>query len=169
MVIWRAPQSPQIKLNTDGSFDRDTLISGGGGLIRDHLGRLMLAFHSSFRRCLVFMPSYFGDGDGDCKDARLGFHYDLDRVGRSAVVTTITSGCLGSWRSSRYPIRIRNIFEDLQYSISHIYERGNRPADHQAELGVASLGSHIVYEGTTSHHLLALIRMDQLRYPSFRF
>ncbi|KAK6115235.1 hypothetical protein DH2020_007504 [Rehmannia glutinosa] len=168
MVIWRAPQPPQIKLNTDGSFDPGTLIAGGGGLIRDHLGRLMLAFHSSFQAVSSFHAELLALEMGLRHARRFSLQIWIE-LDAAAVVTTITSGGLGSWQVQHTLIRIRNMLRDLQYSISHIHREGNRPADHLAELGAAALGSHFVDEGTASHHLLALIRMDQLGYPSFRF
>ncbi|KAK6157906.1 hypothetical protein DH2020_012154 [Rehmannia glutinosa] len=168
MVIWRAPRSPQIKLNTDGSFDRDTLIAGRGGLIRDHSGRLMLAFHYFFQAVSSFHAELLALEMGlrHARKFSLQIWIELDAA---AVVTTITSGGLGSWQVQHTLIRIRSMLRGLQYSISHIHREGNRPADHLAELGATALGSHIVNEGTTSHHPLALIRMDQLGYPSFRF
>ncbi|KAK6118582.1 hypothetical protein DH2020_047675 [Rehmannia glutinosa] len=167
MVIWRA-LGLLDQVNTDGSFDRDTLIAGGGGLIRDHSGRLMLAFHSSFQAVSSFHAELLALEMGlrHARQLSLQIWIELDAA---VVVTTITSGYLGSWQVQHTLIRIRNMLRDLQYSISHIHREGNRPADHLAELGAAALGSHIVYEGTASHHLLSLIRMDQLGYPSFRF
>ncbi|CAA0815830.1 Polynucleotidyl transferase- ribonuclease H-like superfamily protein, partial [Striga hermonthica] len=38
-----------VKLNTDGAFDRHTGAAGGGGLIRDHGGALISAFHGPLR------------------------------------------------------------------------------------------------------------------------
>ncbi|KAK6126646.1 hypothetical protein DH2020_039610 [Rehmannia glutinosa] len=167
MVIWRTPQSPQIKLNTDSSFDRDTLIAGGGGLIRDHSGKLMLAFHNLFQAVSSFHAELLASEMG-CRcpmrfSLRFGSSWTQRRWSPRSHLVVLALGRLSMH------CRIRNMLRDLQYSISHIHREGNRPADHLAEVGAAALGSHIVYEGTTSHHLLALIRMDQLGYPSFRF
>ncbi|CAA0831307.1 Unknown protein, partial [Striga hermonthica] len=53
-------------MNTDGSFDRQTGVAGGGGLIRDHSGALITAFHTS----LQASSSY----DAEIQDLQIGLH-----------------------------------------------------------------------------------------------
>lgn len=43
-VKWHPPDHPWIKLNTSGVFKADNEQAGGGGVIRDHTGRLLAAF-----------------------------------------------------------------------------------------------------------------------------
>ncbi|XP_042059495.1 uncharacterized protein LOC121804003 [Salvia splendens] len=43
-VKWHPPERTWIKLNTDGAFFEATNKGGGGGLVRDHNGKLLAAF-----------------------------------------------------------------------------------------------------------------------------
>ncbi|KAL0285442.1 UNVERIFIED_CONTAM: putative ribonuclease H protein [Sesamum calycinum] len=43
-VHWRKPQEGWYKLNTDGASKGNPGISGAGGILRNHLGRVMFAF-----------------------------------------------------------------------------------------------------------------------------
>ncbi|KAL6507392.1 hypothetical protein OROGR_023587 [Orobanche gracilis] len=96
-VVWLCPGTPGIKLNTDGSFDRDTQIVGGGGLIRDHHGELQLAFHSLFQDSSSF--------DANIKALAVGLTLASQRsrfvwieIDAAAVVTLLSSGHRGSWQ-----------------------------------------------------------------------
>ena len=42
--MWRPPEWPWLKVNTDGSFEGCTGRAGGGGVVRDHLGDIVEAF-----------------------------------------------------------------------------------------------------------------------------
>ncbi|KAH6800735.1 hypothetical protein C2S52_001199 [Perilla frutescens var. hirtella] len=45
MVLWRPPEAPWVKLNTDGSYLTDLqMAAGGGGLVRDYMGSLLAGF-----------------------------------------------------------------------------------------------------------------------------
>ncbi|KAL6548870.1 hypothetical protein OROHE_008715 [Orobanche hederae] len=138
-VVWLRPETPWIKLNTDGSFDRDTQIAGGGGLIRDHHGELLLAFHSSFQASSSF--------DAEIQALAVGLilvaqrsRYVLIELDAAAVVTLLTSGHRGSWQVRHTLMRIRHILRDIQFRVTHIYREGNMPADCLSELGMSSLG-----------------------------
>ncbi|KAL8544249.1 hypothetical protein ACS0TY_004691 [Phlomoides rotata] len=45
LVRWLLPPDLWIKLNINGSYDQHMGVASGGGLIRDHLGALRLAFY----------------------------------------------------------------------------------------------------------------------------
>ncbi|KAL6569244.1 hypothetical protein OROMI_013758 [Orobanche minor] len=167
-VVWLRPESPWIKLNTDGSFDRDTQIAGGGGLIRDHHGELLLAFHSSFQASSSFDAEIQALAVGLILAAQRS-RYVWIELDAAAVVTLLTSGHRGSWQVRHTLMRIRHIFRDIQFRVTHIYREGNRPTDYLSELGMSSLGIQTYTYDTAPPFLLSLIRMDQLGYPSFRF
>ncbi|KAL6548181.1 hypothetical protein OROGR_008602 [Orobanche gracilis] len=167
-VVWLRPESPWIKLNTDGSFDRDTQIAGGGGLIRDHHGELLLAFHSSFQASSSF--------DAEIQALAVGLILASQRsrfvwieIDAAAVVTLLTSGHRGPWQVRHTMMRIRRLLQEIQFRVTHIYREGNRSADFLSELGMSSLGIQTYTYDTAPPYLLSLIRMDQLGYPSFRF
>ncbi|KAL8542826.1 hypothetical protein ACS0TY_003640 [Phlomoides rotata] len=46
LVHWFVLPDSWIKLNTDGSYNQHMGAASGGGLILDHLGALLLAFHT---------------------------------------------------------------------------------------------------------------------------
>lgn len=43
-IKWNPPERSWIKLNTDGAFAESTGKAGGGGIIRDHSGKMLAAF-----------------------------------------------------------------------------------------------------------------------------
>ncbi|KAK6151844.1 hypothetical protein DH2020_014479 [Rehmannia glutinosa] len=55
-IVWLRHGSSWVKLNIDDSFDCDTQLAGEEGLIRDHHGELLSAFHT-----LLQASSCFGD------------------------------------------------------------------------------------------------------------
>ncbi|KAL6501548.1 hypothetical protein OROGR_026681 [Orobanche gracilis] len=134
-VVWLSPETPWIKQNTDGSFDRDTQIARGGGLIRDHHGELILAFHSSFQVSSSF--------DAEIQALAVGlilasqrFRYVWIELNAAAMVTLLSSGHRGSWQVRHTLMQIRQILRDIQFRVNHIYQEGNRPVDYLSELGI---------------------------------
>ncbi|KAL0300276.1 UNVERIFIED_CONTAM: hypothetical protein Sangu_3130100, partial [Sesamum angustifolium] len=49
IVHWRKPQEGWYKLKTDGASKGNPDISGVGGILRDHLGRVIFAFQEHLR------------------------------------------------------------------------------------------------------------------------
>ena len=48
IVSWNKPQEGKYKFNTDGSALQDSGKIGGGGILRDHQGKLIYAFSFPF-------------------------------------------------------------------------------------------------------------------------
>ncbi|KAL6574328.1 hypothetical protein OROHE_001232 [Orobanche hederae] len=76
----------------DGSFDRDTHIAGGGGLIRDHHGELVLAFYSSFQASSSFDAEIQALAVGLILVSQRSRYVWIDLDAAAAVVTLLTSG-----------------------------------------------------------------------------
>lgn len=43
-VCWKKPDSRRLKLNTDGSFDKNTNMAGIGGVVRNDRGDFIMAY-----------------------------------------------------------------------------------------------------------------------------
>lgn len=59
--------------------------------------------------------------------------------------------------------------QGMETRVTHIYREGNKPADFLATMGCAATQLQKFSYGNSPRQLLALIRMDQLGLPSFRF
>ncbi|GER39319.1 40S ribosomal protein S24 [Striga asiatica] len=167
-VVWLRPDSPWVKLNTDGSSDRHSGTAGGGGLIWDHSGALIAAFHTSLQA--------FSSYDAEIQALQIGLQIAADlsshiwiELYAAAVVTLLASGHQGSWQIQHPLMRIRDLLRSVHYRITHIFREGNKPADYLASLGATIPDTHTYQTYTAPLRLRTLVRMDQLGYPSFRF
>ncbi|KAL8557851.1 hypothetical protein ACS0TY_005088 [Phlomoides rotata] len=168
IVRWLLPPDPWIKLNTDGSYDQHTGVASGGGLFRDHLGALLLAFHTS----LVVTSSF----DAELQTLLHGLHLarrfdapvwiELDSL---EVVRLLLTNRPGPWQVQHTLVRIRTLMAQFRTRVTHIFREGNRPADYMARRGSTSSALHLLTTQTVPRFFMTLVRMDQIGYPSFRY
>lgn len=168
-VAWQLPPVSWVKLNTDGALQRASGVAAGGGVFRDHHGKLLLAFCSPF----VAYSSFEAEIQALCLGLHLarelGFQQLWIELDALAVVQLLGSTGWGFWRMQRELIIIRRIMKAMATRVSHIHREGNKPTDLLAAMGCsASQLQRFTYDNSP-RQLLALIRMDQLGYPSFRF
>lgn len=167
LVCWLRPSYPWLKLNTDGSFDRDTGVASGGGLIRDHFGNLQLAFYMPLEAISSFDAELQAllHGLYLAKEFNRPIWIELDAL---EVVRLLESGRPGAWQTHHTLINIRALVTQMQTWITHIFREGNQPADYMATMGVGSHALHLVYPHSAPKSFMDLVVMDQIGYPSFR-
>ncbi|KAL8527086.1 hypothetical protein ACS0TY_016084 [Phlomoides rotata] len=142
IVRWLLPPDPWIKLNTDGSYDQHTGVASGGGLFRDHLGALLLAFHTP----LVVTSSFDAELQSLLHGLHLARRFDVPvwiKLDSLVVIRLLQTDRPGPWQ-------------------------GNRPADYMARRGSTSSALHLLTTQTVPRFFMTLVRMDQIGYPSFR-
>ncbi|KAL8531938.1 hypothetical protein ACS0TY_008517 [Phlomoides rotata] len=169
LVRWLLPPNPWIKLNTDGSFNRNTGVASGGGLIRDHSGDLQLAFCMPLEATSSF--------DAELQALLYGLYLarqfnnrpvwiELDAL---EVVRLLDTDRPGAWHIQHTLAHVRALMAQIQQTwITHIFREGNRPADYMATMGFGSHALHIVYPHSAPKNFLELVSMDRIGYPSFR-
>ncbi|KAL8508722.1 hypothetical protein ACS0TY_019108 [Phlomoides rotata] len=167
IVRWLLPSDPWIKLNTDGSYDQHTGVASGGGLFRDHLGALLLAFHMP----LVVTSSF----DAELQALLHGLHLvrrfdapvwiELDSL---VVVHLLQTDHPGPWQVQHTLVHIRTLMTQFRTRVTHIFQEGNRPADYIARRGSTSSALHLLTPQTVPRFFMTLVRMDHIGYPSFR-
>ena len=167
-VRWSNPAPAVVKLNTDGCSRGNPGRSGGGGLIRDRNGQVILAFSCYFGE----MPNLQAEVKALLHGVQLGIARGLANVhleSDSLVLVQIIQGRVKCpW------VVQRDVQELLRYSrhykeISNCLREANKPADRLSKLGADS-GESVVYDSFVD--LPRLVRgdvtLDRWGCPSFR-
>ncbi|KAL0281808.1 UNVERIFIED_CONTAM: putative ribonuclease H protein, partial [Sesamum radiatum] len=128
-VHWRKPQEDWYKLNTDGASKGNPGISGAGGILRDHLGRVIFAFQEplGINTNTQAELSAINRGLQICRDK--GFRKIWIEINAKTIIMLISSPRQGAWNLQNTLQRIRNIQSQMTYRISHIFREGNQAAD----------------------------------------
>jgi ribonuclease HI len=162
LVVWKAPSSPWLKVNTDGS------VLGGhaacGGLFRDHLGTFRGAFCCNIGAQSVFYAEV------------LGFIIAIEYAARKGwrniwLESDSTSALLIFANSLLVPVMLRNRWHNarrlgIQVISSHIFREGNCCADKLASLGHYSVGE-IWMDNLPTDLSLDFFR-DRCGFPNYR-
>lgn len=130
LVSWNKPGLGTYKLNTDGSALQNSGKIGGGGILRDHQGKIVYAFS---------LPFGFGTNNiAEIKAALYGLEW-CDQHGYKRVELEVDSQLLCNWIKNK--TNIPWIYEDLiqqikqitrkieQFQCHHIYREANITAD----------------------------------------
>ena len=123
-VTWHLSPSGSLKLNTDASVTTGCAV--GGGILRDHLGRMVLAFYTKFGHIEVLEAKaralHFGlklCGQIPCQgliaevDLQVLHHLILDKLS-------------ARWLLSNVLTSIRNFLHHLQGSVHHVFRETNK-------------------------------------------
>ncbi|XP_060182117.1 uncharacterized protein LOC132611756 [Lycium barbarum] len=169
-VYWHKPSPNWIKLNVDGCSKGNPGSAGGGGIIRDHTGKMIKAFVEFYGQCSnnVAEANAIWKGVNICKD------FGLPRVvveSDSLLIINILNGRL------KLPWKIREIMSKIMRDTSHgefvfihIYREGNSTADMFANWGEDSKISFIFTEATSlPSKVRASMQLELDGFPNFRF
>lgn len=136
-VVWKAPSSPWVKVNTDGSVVGNN--AACGGLFRDHLGTCLGAFYCNLGTDTVFNSEI------------LGYIFALEFAAQNGwyniwIERDSTSALMVFRNSTLVPLLLRNRWHNacssgVQVISSHIFREGNGCADKLASMGHATQGS----------------------------
>ncbi|XP_024630561.1 uncharacterized protein [Medicago truncatula] len=159
LVLWKAPSSPWLKVNTDGS------VIGGhaacGGLFRDSLGTFRGAFYCNIGILTVFYAEV------------LGIIYAAQKGWRNIwFESDSTSALLIFSKSSLVPILLRNRWHnaqvlEIQVISSHIFREGNSCADKLASMGHDI--ADVVWLDTLPTSVSLDFFRDRCGLPNYRF
>lgn len=143
-------------------------MAAGGGLIRDYTGKLLSAFCTRFPGSSSFEAELLALLQGLilARSFSTCIWIELDAA---AVVSLLSSEGFGPAKTRNTVAHIRLLLKDIQVRITHIHREDNRTADSLANRGCHSQSLEIFDEGSLPRNAAALVRMDQLGLPNFRF
>ncbi|XP_042051501.1 uncharacterized protein LOC121796786 [Salvia splendens] len=134
-VQWRPPDSGWMKLNVDGAFSLELKRAGGGGVVRDQEGKIVVAFSTGLERNSGLEAEVGAVLAGVIlakrHTSRLLIESDADRV-----VRWLSTDQLDPAEVCSELRRIRKELQGLEWRMSHIYREGNKAADFLAGIGV---------------------------------
>ena len=167
-VVWRPPEWPWLKVNTDGSFEGCTGRAGGGGVVRDHLGDIVEAFCTPVAASSGFEAELKSLLEGVKMAKRHGLMLWLE-TDAEMVRSLLEKRQLGPADSRHTMAKIGRELKELQWRVSCIRREGNKVADFLAKMGRDSQELERFEGGAVPSRAKALARLDQLGMPSFRF
>jgi len=162
-VLWKAPTSPWLKVNTDGS------VLGGHaacrGLFRDSRGYFLGAFV-----CNIGVASVF---HSEVLAFILAIEHAVSHGWRNVWLESDSTGALLIFSNpSLVPFLLQNRWHNarnlgIQIILSHIFREGDSCADRLANLGHAILGS--VWLDTLPSEVHLDFYRDRVGLPNYRF
>ena len=126
-MVWRRPANPFVKLNTDASVLQGRAY--GGGLLRDHKGRLIFVYYKEFGEANVVLVERFLllYGLQICKNRMVdNLLVEVDSV---SLVRLVTSKMVSKWPLCNVLRRIRALLWGFPLSVTHIFREANTSAD----------------------------------------
>ena len=130
MVSWNKPRLGTYKLNTDGSALQNSGKIGGGGILRDHQGKILYAFSLPFGVCT--------NNTTEIKAALYGLDW-CEQHGYKNIELEVDSELLYKWINNniKIPWRHEETVQQIQHIIRkldhfqchHIFREANCTAD----------------------------------------
>ncbi|KAB5533656.1 hypothetical protein DKX38_016742 [Salix brachista] len=168
MVRWIKPKEQCFKLNVDGSFQGNSVVAGGGGILRDWHDNVSFFFFLPLKAksALHAEIQTLYHGLNICKDRGIGRVWiEMDAL---SVINLVQNRCIGSWDVCYSLQGIYDCLNFFQFHLTHIYREGNQVADHLVVLGSQATNLHIGSSLDDFPSLRGLIRTDKLNLPYFR-
>ncbi|KAF9675131.1 hypothetical protein SADUNF_Sadunf09G0000200 [Salix dunnii] len=167
MVRWIKPKEHCFKLNVDGSFQGNSAVAGGGGILRDWHGNVSFFFFLSLKAKSALHAQILTlyHGLNICKDRAI--HRVWIEMDALSVINLVQNRCIGSWEVCYSLQGIYDCLNFFQFHLTHIYREGNQVADHLAALRSKAANLHIGSSLDDFPSLRGLIRTDKLNLPYF--
>ncbi|OVA14626.1 hypothetical protein BVC80_1815g26 [Macleaya cordata] len=120
-------------------------IAAGGGVVRGNSGEIMAAFHS-----------FYGSGTNNLAESRalldglsLCRNIVINRIAVRVDSNLVESWyhCKGDspWSLARWWLKIREVTQDLDIVVAHVYRELNAPADFMATMGIHNSSDQILH------------------------
>ncbi|KAI3457760.1 hypothetical protein Pfo_014423 [Paulownia fortunei] len=167
-VSWKKPNVGWVKLNTDEAAKGQAGQAGVGGVFRDHLGYVILAFQDFIEIQNSIFAEVFALHRGLEHAKEQGMTNIWIELDAQPVIQLISSTSHGHWRLQEMLAKSKYIMSQMNVIITHTYREGNRVADFLAKDACNTQISKTFTPHQISGVLLGLIRVDQLELQSFR-
>ncbi|XP_042005828.1 uncharacterized protein LOC121754533 [Salvia splendens] len=166
-VKWHPPERTWIKLNTDGAFSEATNMGGGGGLVRDHNGKLLVAFatplaaHSALEAELMAIHH----GLEVAKGFNLPIWVEADA---EQAIKLLNGSAWGPAQVRRVMARLHGFKRRHTVRATFIPREGNKAADLLAKMGAEQDHFQQMSSQNVPATIRAIIRMDEMGVPNLR-
>ncbi|WMV30274.1 hypothetical protein MTR67_023659 [Solanum verrucosum] len=167
VVKWIKPSSPVLKLNTDRSCINATC--GGGGVLRDYQGRVIMAF--------IFPLGHGTNNQAEVVTLLFGLKWCIVNGVSSIIVEVVSLLVLNCtidvweilWRIEDTVKEIKNLVGIHDIPIQHCFREANKVANKLASLS-HSLTHVQVYShfNTIPRIVKGILNIDRWECPSFR-
>ena len=139
----------------------------GGGILRDHEGKMVFAFHKVLGAAEVLTAECLSlvHGLQLCRERNLeAFQVEVDS---QALVQLIQSNAVAVWPLSNILRRARQLMTLAEVHVEHICREANAVADRLAALDLSS-DTIFLSEGELPPTVRAPMQLDSRQVPSFR-
>ena len=166
-VRWTFPVEGSFKLNTDGC----SMVggSGGGGVIRDSRGKLIIAFADSFGS----LDSLQAEARALLLGLQLGYSLGISQMFVESDCLVLVNCLKGVWGVPaviRPVVRPVRLVTSAGHQFGHCYLEGNMVADSLTTFGVECCSRSIFTSASQLPlHSRGLLSLDMQNFCSFRF
>ncbi|XP_052203637.1 uncharacterized protein LOC127808938 isoform X2 [Diospyros lotus] len=155
---WKKPRCGWMKLNADGSVDRDH--AGFGGLLRDHRGSPICAYASKAPRGDIFLVELWAIWRGLVLAVGLGIKAIWVESDSMSVVKTINKEQPYSPRASSCLNQVWKLLKKFQkYKVTHSWRETNRAADHLSKMNLVGSDA-VIWPADFPNRLRTIIEED---------
>ncbi|CAN1788134.1 Putative ribonuclease H protein At1g65750 [Linum perenne] len=161
--LWKARNSrifSGITFNTDGSVEATRRRAAAGGLLRNTLGRCLMAFTMNLGHCSITRAEIRGAIEGLSRTWDAGFRKVILQLDSKAAIVILTNKDDNSHQRGLEVVQFRELCQrDWLVEIKHTYREGNHAADFLASIGYGyPFGSHTV--SVSDSRLVYFLRYD---------
>ncbi|CAN1241697.1 Putative ribonuclease H protein At1g65750 [Linum perenne] len=146
--------------NRDGSVEATRRRAAAGGLLRNTLGRCLMAFTMNLGHCSITRAEIRGAIEGLSRTWDAGFRKVILQLDSKAAIVILTNKDDNSHQRGLEVVQFRELCQrDWLVEIKHTYREGNHAADFLASIGYGyPFGSHTV--SVSDSRLVYFLRYD---------
>ncbi|XP_043721033.1 14.7 kDa ribonuclease H-like protein [Telopea speciosissima] len=168
--IYWCPPRRGVKMNVDGASKGNPGPSGGGRIIRNQEGNLIMAFSNFYGCCTNTEAELRAMLDGLRHCERLGLVECQVSSDSNTIVQYINAKKCEAWRCWYWFEEVIHLVEALQATVSFSFRESNRAADYLANWACSSQRNSTFWpQGELPSKLFSIIREDKAGLPVFRF
>ncbi|XP_042045568.1 uncharacterized protein LOC121791808 [Salvia splendens] len=160
-IKWEPPDPPWIKVNTDGSFNEAINKAGGGGVIRDFSGKMLVAFCIPFEAQSALEAELLAmiHGLNIAKEFGLPIWIESDA---EQAIKLINGAGWGPALAREAMAHLILLKRQLKFRATFIHREGNKAADFLARMGLGRDRGQQMQQDSVPRELADLVRMDQM-------
>nr|DAD25609.1 TPA_asm: hypothetical protein HUJ06_027073 [Nelumbo nucifera]DAD25624.1 TPA_asm: hypothetical protein HUJ06_027088 [Nelumbo nucifera] len=169
LTKWSRPNKDHFKLNTDGASRGNPGISAGGGIVRNHEGKLIRAFGKFYGICSNIMAEIRAIHDGLDLCHLLELHNIIVESDCKVIVDFFNGKANLPWPIWYWKNKIMEKVSTLSCSFHHTFRENNRVADGLANLSCDSLADcYVESEITLPLNIKGLVLIEKTGLPNIR-
>ncbi|OIT07102.1 hypothetical protein A4A49_24098 [Nicotiana attenuata] len=158
-----------MKMYVDGCSKGNPGSSGGGGIIRDHRGHMILAFADYFGLCSNNVAEAMAILQGLCICIDRGFLKIIVESDSLMLVNIINNKVRPPWQIHSIMAQIGQLIQKGSFLFVHIFREGNVIADQMASLG-EKVRNQIAFTEDLSlpRQVRAYLKQEHDGFPKFQ-